>query len=291
MWGIRERPRASPMGYESSRGFGRARRRSPKAKPEGEARRRSPKAKPEGEARRRSPKAKPEGKAPPKSRPILLTPLKRPTPTNTENSAQRTPSGGGTARNTTDERREGTADCTSRASSSSSRSQSPAGESNPPKAPAPGTFQNRAEVPGGQTDTKRRRETKSPVSGPNETQSPSTHRRPEKTQTKEGDRPPDQTRPPDPQRRPTDPPESALTSNCRSISGLEVDGAAEFGALRRLRRRPRRQPAVSATARACPLLQTRPHPPPRPRAAASTASSGSAHLQSASSWRIFRKFR
>ena len=66
--------------------------------PEGEARRRSPKAKPEGEARRRSPKAKPEGEAPPKSRPILLTPLKRPTPTNTENSTQRTPSGGGTAR-------------------------------------------------------------------------------------------------------------------------------------------------------------------------------------------------
>ena len=54
----------------------------------------------------------------------------------------------------------------------------------------------------------------------------------------------------DPQRRSTDPPESALTSNCRSMSGLEVDGAAEFGALRRLRRRPRRQPAVSAAARA-----------------------------------------
>ena len=87
----------------------------------------------------------------------------------------------------------------------------------------------------------------------------------------------------DPQRRPTDPPESALTSNYRSISGLELAGAAEFGALRRLRWRPRRQPAVSATARACPLLQTRPHPPPRPRAAASTASSGSAHLQSESS--------
>ena len=68
-----------------------------------------------------------------------------------------------------------------------------------------------------------------PVSGTNKTQSPSTHRRPEKTQTKEGDRPPDQTRPPDPQRRPTDPPESALTSNCRSISGLELAGAAEVG--------------------------------------------------------------
>ena len=89
---------------------GEARRRSSKAKPEGEARRRSPKANPEGEARRRSPKAKPEGEAPPKSRPIVLTPLKCPTPTNAENSAQRTPSGGGTARNTTDERREGTAD-------------------------------------------------------------------------------------------------------------------------------------------------------------------------------------
>ena len=85
LWGIRERPQASPMGSESSRGFGRARRRSPKAKPE-------------GEARRRSPKAKPEGEAPPKSRPILFTPLKRPTPTNTGNSTQRTPSGGGTTR-------------------------------------------------------------------------------------------------------------------------------------------------------------------------------------------------
>ena len=100
--------------------------------------------------------------------------------------------------------------------------------------------------------TTRREEVRrqNPVSGTNETQSPSTHRRPEKTQTKEGDRSPDQTRPPDPQRRPTDPPESALTSNCRSMSELEVDGAAEFGAPRRLRRRPRRQPAVSAAARA-----------------------------------------
>ena len=133
--------------------------------------------------------------------------------------------------------------------------------------------------------TTRREEVRrqNPVSGTNETQSPSTHRRPEKTQTKEGDRSPDQTRPPDPQRRPTDPPESALTSNYRSIGGLEVDGAAEFGALRRLRRRPRRQPAVSATARACPLLQTRPHPPPRPRAAASAAARGSVQLQPESS--------
>jgi hypothetical protein len=38
------------MGSQSSRGFGRARRRSPKAKPEGEARRRSPKAKPHQKA-------------------------------------------------------------------------------------------------------------------------------------------------------------------------------------------------------------------------------------------------
>ena len=51
---------------------------------------------PEGEARRRSPKAKPQSEAPPKSRPILLSPLKHPTPTNTENSAQRTASRGGT---------------------------------------------------------------------------------------------------------------------------------------------------------------------------------------------------
>ena len=76
-------PGHRPWVFESSRGFGRARRRSPKAKPE-------------GEARRRSPKAKPQSEAPPKSRPILLSPLKRPTPTNTENSAQRTASRGGT---------------------------------------------------------------------------------------------------------------------------------------------------------------------------------------------------
>ena len=105
----------------------------------------------------------------------------------------------------------------------------PGGGIEPPEGTSPGTFQNRAEVPGGQTDTKRPRETKSPVSSPNKTQSPSTQRRPEKTQTNEGDRYPDQTRPPDPQRRPTDPPESALTSNCRSISGLELAGAAEVG--------------------------------------------------------------
>ena len=59
--------------------------------------------------------------------------------------------------------------------------------------------------------TTRREEVRrqNPVSGTNETQSPSTHRRrPEKTQTqtKEGDRSPDQTRPPDPQRRSTDRP-------------------------------------------------------------------------------------
>ena len=79
----------------------------------------------------------------------------------------------------------------------------------------------------------------------------------------------------DPQRRSTDPPESALTSSNLELSvdqrARGLDGAAEFGALRRLRRRPRRQPAVSATVRTCPLLQTRPHPPPRPRAAASAA--------------------
>ena len=129
----------------------------------------------------------------------------------------------------------------------------PGGGIEPPEGTSPGP--GHIPKPGGGTWKTNRheeapRDKKSPVSGPNETQSPTTHRRPEKTHTTEGDRSPDQTRPPDPQRRPTDPPESALTSNYRSISGLEVDGAAEFGALRRLRRRPRRQPAVSAAARA-----------------------------------------
>ena len=128
--------------------------------------------------------------------------------------------------------------------------------------------------------TTRREEVRrqNPVSGTNETQSPSTHRRPEKTQTKEGDRPPDQTRPPDPQRRPTDPPESALTSNCRSMSELEVDGAAEFGAPRRLRRRPRRQPAVSAAARACSLLEGRPRAPCWAPVAASAAATAQLNI-------------
>ena len=128
--------------------------------------------------------------------------------------------------------------------------------------------------------TTRREEVRrhNPVSGTNETQSPSTHRRPEKTQTKEGDRSPDQTRPPDPQRRPTDPPESALTSNCRSMSELEVDGAAEFGAPRRLRRRPRRQPAVSAAARACSLLEGRPRAPCWAPVAASAAATAQLNI-------------
>ena len=139
---MREPPQASPTGSASSRGVGRARRRSPKAKPEGEARRRSPKAKPEGEARRRSPTEKQVN--------FIGAELTRPT----RNRKQRTAHSERRryACNTTDERREGTADCTSRASSSSSRSRSPAEESNPRKAPAPGTFQNRAEVPGGQPD-------------------------------------------------------------------------------------------------------------------------------------------
>jgi hypothetical protein len=55
--------------------------------------------------------------------------------------------------------------------------------------------------------------------------------------------------------------------------------------LHRLRRRPRRQPAVSAAAWACPLIQTRPHLPPLPRAAASATARSSAKLQPESTWR------
>ena len=109
-------------------------------------------------------------------------------------------------------------------------------------------------------DAKKVGDAQNPLSVISETQSPSTCRGPEKTKT--GNRSPYQTRPPDPQRRPTDPPESALTSNCRPIIGLEVDGAAEVRGLRWLRRRPRRQPAVSAAARACRPLQRRPKQSP-----------------------------
>ena len=234
---------------------------------------------PEGEARRRSPKAKPEGEAPPKSRPILLTPLKRPTPPDTENSTQRTPSGGGMARKPQTNAEKARPIARRARAAAAAEAEARRGNRTPRR------HQPRAHSQTGRRYLEDKQTRRGPEKQkvlfrvPTKTQSPTTHRRPEKTQTNEGDRSPDQTRPPDPQRRPTDPPESALTSNCRSISGLELAGAAEFGALRRLRRRPRRQPAVSATARACPLLQTRPHPPPRPRAAASTAGRGSVQLQ------------
>ena len=106
------RPRALSRVVGSGGPEGEARR--PKAKPEGGARRRSLKAKPEGEDRRRRPKdrrrSKPEGEAPegrrrsPKAKPhqkagnfFSAQLIKRPTPTNTENSAQRTPPSGGGA--------------------------------------------------------------------------------------------------------------------------------------------------------------------------------------------------
>ena len=60
------------------------------------------------------------------------------------------------------------------------------------------------------------------------------------------------------------------------MSGLEVDGAAEFGALRRLRRRPRRQPAVSAAARAWAVTRGGPSPPPGPCEASTAANNDSA---------------
>ena len=84
----RHHPRVLRRVVASGGPEGEARRRSPKAKPEGEARRRSPKAKPEGEARRRSPTEKQVN--------FISAELTRPTPTKTENNAQRTPSGGGT---------------------------------------------------------------------------------------------------------------------------------------------------------------------------------------------------
>ena len=76
---------------------------------------------------------------------------------------------------------------------------------------------------------------------------------------------------------------------------LELAGAAEVGACAGCDGFRDGSPcgsrrAVSATARACPLLQTRPHPPPRPRAAANAAVSVPRNLQSVSSWRTFPKF-
>ena len=58
----------------------------------------------------------------------------------------------------------------------------------------------------------------------------------------------------------------------RLSSPLELAGVSQFGLCRRLRRRPRRQPVVSAAASACRPLQRRPksspgksRPPARPR--------------------------
>ena len=69
-------------------------------------------------------------------------------------------------------------------------------------------------------------------------------------------------------------PEIALTSNYRSISGLELAGAAEFGALRRLRRRT----AADAAAAGC--LGHRTGMPAAPDAAAPASAAASGCLRS-----------
>ena len=77
---------------------------------------------------------------------------------------------------------------------------------------------------------------------------------------------PDQT--PDPTDRPTDRPTDPHRANLpRRLAPQRPARAGRripIRALRRLRRRPRRQPAVSAAARACPLLRRRPKPSPGP---------------------------
>ena len=85
-----------------------------------------------------------------------------------------------------------------------------------------------------------------------------------------------------PTKRPSDRPGGDIPCRSAPSAAARARRRSSSRALRRLRRLPRRQPAVSATARACPLLQTRPHPPLRPRAAASAAARDSAMVLASS---------
>ena len=59
----------------------------------------------------------------------------------------------------------------------------------------------------------------------------------------------------------THPPRGKLPPQSAVGAARRAQRAAEAGGLHRPRRRPRRQSAISAAARACPLLEGRPKPP------------------------------
>ena len=105
---------------------------------------------------------------------------------------------------------------------------------------------------------------------------PRTHRRPETGQTKTIDRSPDETRSTDrPTERLTHPPRGKLPPQSAVGAARRAQRAAEAGGLHRPRRRPRRQSAISAAARACPLLEGRPKPPYGAAVTASAAATSS----------------
>ena len=163
------------------------RRAGPKAKPEGEARRRSPKAKPEGEARRRSPTKKQVD--------FISAELTRPTPTKTENNAQRTPSGGGT-RVTPQTNAEKARPIARRARAAAAAEAEARRRNRTPRRHQPrASFKTRRRYPGGtwgQPDTKKRRDTPNKDYGFPETQSPNPGPRSQTEQTNTGDRTLDQ---------------------------------------------------------------------------------------------------
>ena len=64
-----------------------------------------------------------------------------------------------------------------------------------------------------------------------------------------------------PTERLTHPPRGNLPPQSAVGAARRAQRAAEAGGLHRPRRRPRRQSAISAAARACPLLEGRPKPP------------------------------
>ena len=78
-----------------------------------------------------------------------------------------------------------------------------------------------------------------------------------------------------PTERLTHPPRGKLPPQSAVGAARRAQRAAEAGGLHRPRRRPRRQSAISAAARACPLLEGRPKPPYGAAVTASAAATSS----------------
>ena len=148
------------------------------------------------------------------------------------------------------------------ATPSSENRQTPGGGIEPPRRQAaPGTL-NPPTPP--QTDRETRRRDETPKSPVRDSTTPGGGIEPPRRQSAPGisnsNLRPDRTdRPTD---RLTDPPRANLPRRLAPQRPVRAGRRIPIRALRRLRRRPRRQPAVSAAARACRLLRRRPKPSP-----------------------------